>query len=39
MAAMIVDQLFEDGILASARDQIKGKSMWDFRTIAHKMKT
>jgi L-2-hydroxyglutarate oxidase len=39
MAAMIVNQLFEHGILTSTTDQIKGKSMWNFSTIAHKMKT
>jgi (S)-2-hydroxyglutarate dehydrogenase len=39
MAAMIVNQVLEDGIVSSVGDQIKCKSMWDFRTIAHKMDT
>jgi L-2-hydroxyglutarate oxidase len=39
MAALIVNQLFEDGILSSTGDQVEGKSMWDFREIAHKMNT
>jgi hypothetical protein len=39
MAAMIVNQLFEDGVLSSVGDWVEGKSMWDFREIAHKMNT
>ena len=39
MAATIVNQLVEDGIVNYEGDQMKGKSMWDFRTIADKMST
>ena len=38
MAAMIVNQLFEDGIVNYEGHHQKGKAMWDFRIIADKMK-
>jgi L-2-hydroxyglutarate oxidase len=38
IAAMISSQLFEDGLLSSLSDQSKSKSIFDFHTIAEKMK-
>lgn len=38
IAAMISSQLFEDGLLSSLSDQSKSKSIFDFHSIAEKMK-
>ena len=38
IAAMIANQLFEDGLFGSVSDRSKSKSMFDFRAIADKMK-
>ncbi len=39
IAAMIADQVFENGVAAPENTQPKSKTIFDFREIAHKMRT
>jgi L-2-hydroxyglutarate oxidase len=39
VAAMIADQLFENGVAAPGHDQPKSKTIFDFREVAHNMST